>query len=155
MDELVISPPKDPSVPVTPVRRVPSLAVITRFVLTGGSVAVLHLGLVSAMVLLGVDIQVALILAYLVSLTVHFTLNRQWVFASNDGYAFGFTLQGLRYLCLAAFSYAVTATAVAFLPEALGIPELAVFFLVTAVMACVTFLVLQLWVFREAPNRAA
>ena len=155
MDELVITPPPSPTVRATLLSRLPPLRVLVRFVLTGGSVALIHLSLVSAMVLLGIDIQLALILSYLVSLTIHFTLNRQWVFANDQGYAFRLSLQGLRYLCTAALSYAVTAAAIAFLPGVLGLPELAVFFLVTGAMACVTFVILQLWVFRGGPDRAA
>jgi len=155
MDEFAISPRQDASIRATLLRRVPPLAVILRFLVTGGSVAALHLGLVSAMVLLGVHIQAALIVSYAVSLTVHFTLNRQWVFATDQGYAFHLTLQGVRYLCAAAISYAGSAAAVALLPGPLGLPDLAVFFLATGAMTCVTFVVLHLWVFRAAQDRAA
>jgi putative flippase GtrA len=126
--------------------------VIARFLATGGIVAVIHLGLVSAMVLFGVHIQVALIASYLVSLTIHFTLNRQWVFASDHGYAFHFTLQGMRYLATAILSYACTATALAVVPDALGLADLAVFFLATGAMAIVSFVLLRTWVFRSAPE---
>jgi putative flippase GtrA len=155
MDELAISPRQDSSIRATLLRHAPPFGVILRFLVTGGSVAALHLALVSAMVLLGVHIQLALIASYLVSLTVHFTLNRQWVFASGEGYAFHLTLQGVRYLCTAAISYGGSATGVAVLPGLLGIPQLAAFFLATGAMTCITFVVLHLWVFRAAQDRAA
>jgi putative flippase GtrA len=155
MDELVTTLPEDPSVRPTLLSRVPPIKVLVRFVLTGALVGCTNLGLVTAMVLLGVDIQVALAVAYLVGLTVHFTLNRQWVFASDEGYAAHFTIQGVRYLCTAALSYAVTAVAVAVLPEVLGIPQLAAFFLITGAVACVSFVILHVWVFRGAPDRSA
>jgi hypothetical protein len=51
-------------------------------------------------------------------------------------------------------SYAVTATAVAVLPDATGLPELAVFFLAAGAMACVSFVLLNVWVFAPAPEGA-
>ena len=152
MDELAIAPPENAGLRKTLLRRVPPLGVIVRFLVTGGIVAAVHLGLVTAMVLLGVHIQVALIASYLVSLSIHFTLNRQWVFATDHGYAFRFTLQGARYLMTAALSYACTAIALALLPGALGLPELAVFFLASGAMAVVSFVLLNTWVFRSAPR---
>ena len=98
MDDLAISPLQDAGRRKTALRRVPPLRVIAKFLATGGIVAVVHLSLVSAMVLLGVNIQLALIASYVVSLSIHFTLNRQWVFATKQGYVFRFTLQGARYL---------------------------------------------------------
>lgn len=128
-------------------QRMPSVAVLTKFALTGGLVAATHIGLVTGMVLGGVPIQVALVLAFIVAIAMHFTLNRQWVFRHESGYRLRFSAQGVRYLASAALSYACTAIGVAVLPDALGIPELAAFFLMTAVMACVTFALLHLWVF--------
>jgi len=155
VDELTITPRPDAGLRHSRLRHLPPLAVIVRFVVTGGSVAAIHLGLVSALVLLGVHIQVALIASYVVSLAVHFTMNRQWVFATEGGYAFRLSNQGLRYLAAAAFSYGGSAAAVAVLPGVLGIPELAAFFLATGAMAALTFVILHLWVFRAAPERPA
>jgi putative flippase GtrA len=154
MDELAISPPPRTSNHTTLLSRAPRLKVIARFLATGGIVAVVHLSLVSAMVLLGVDIQLALIASYVVSLSIHFTLNRQWVFATDQGYVFHFTLQGARYLATAGLSYGCTAAALAVLPDALGLPELAVFFLASGVMAVVSFVLLNTWVFRSGPRAA-
>jgi putative flippase GtrA len=55
------------------VQRLPSAAVVSKFVLTGALVAATHLGLVTGMVLGGVPIQIALALAYIVALVIHFT----------------------------------------------------------------------------------
>ena len=132
------------------VRRLPHPRIMSKFVLTGALVGCTHPALVSLMVLAGVPIQAALALAYSVALAVHFTLNRQWVFAQDSGYALHFSRQGLRYLLIAATSYAVTAVSVAVLPDLLGIPELAVFFMAAIAMACVSFVLLNFWVFRRA-----
>jgi putative flippase GtrA len=128
-------------------QRLPRVAVLSKFAFTGALVAITHLGLVSGMTLGGVPIQIALALAFLVAIAMHFTLNRQWVFRHESGYALRFSSQGLRYLAAAALSYACTAIGVAVLPDALGIPQLAAFFLMTGIMACITFAILHLWVF--------
>jgi len=133
--------------------RRPAPAVVLKWVLTGGTVTAVHLGIVTGLVLAGVPIQAALAMAYVVSLSLHFTLNRQWVFATADGYAFHLSGQGLRYACTAVASYALTALGVAVLPGLLGIPELAAFFLTTAIVACVSFLALHLWIFQPAETR--
>jgi putative flippase GtrA len=135
--------------------RLPKPMIISKFALTGVLVGATHLGLVSVMALLGVPIQVALAIAFILALSLHFTLNRQWVFAGGSGYALHFSQQGRRYLATAALSYVCTAIAVAVLPGILGLPELAVFFLAAGVMACVSFLLLSVWVFVAAPDPAA
>lgn len=131
-------------------------AVISRFAVTGALVGGSHLALVTVAVLAGVPIQLALALSFIVALAMHFTLNRQWVFVADAGYALHLTRQGLRYLAVAATSYAGTSTAVASLPDVLGVHELVVLFLATAAMACFSFAALNLWVFRtetDAPSR--
>ncbi len=135
-------------------RRMPRPAVVSKFALTGLVVGATHLGLVTVLVLGGVPIQVALAISFVIALTMHFTLNRQWVFTHDAGYAIHLSRQGLRYLFAAGLSYAGTAISVAVLPEALGIPELAVFFLAAGVMACISFTILHLWVFHAAPGEA-
>jgi putative flippase GtrA len=136
-------------------RRMPRPAVVSKFALTGVLVGATHLGLVSVLVLAGMPIQAALALSFVVALSLHFTLNRQWVFAPDSGYALHFSRQGLRYLFAAGLSYAGTSIAVAVLPDVLGIPELAVFFLAAGAMACVSFAILHLWVFHAAPDGPA
>jgi len=131
------------------VRRLPHPRIMSKFVLTGALVGGTHLGLVSLMVLAGVPIQLALALGYVIALALHFTLNRQWVFAEDSGYALHFSRQGVRYLLIAGISYAGTAISVAILPGLLGIPQLAAFFMAAIAMAGVSFVLLNFWVFRR------
>lgn len=135
--------------------RLPRPAVLSKFAFTGAFVGLTHLGLVSLLVIAGMPIQIALALGYGVALVVHFTMNRQWVFASDGGYALHLSGQGGRYLVLAGFSYLVTAVASAVLPDLLGIHELAAFALSAIAMAGVSFVLLNLWVFRAAPPEPA
>jgi putative flippase GtrA len=133
-------------------QRLPNVWVMIRFLLAAGTVTVVHLSLVTTMVLLGLSIQPALAIAYVVSLIIHFTLNRQWVFASDDGYAFHLNAQGTRYISVAIVSYGLNAIGLAVLPALLGIPELAAFFLLTFGVGCVSFFVLRRWIFRAPPR---
>jgi putative flippase GtrA len=153
MDDLALSPRRGAAARAAVLSRVPPIGVIVRFLVTGGSVAVLHLALVGGMVLLDVPIQIALVAAYLVSLCVHFTLNREWVFATRDGYAFGLSGQGIRYLVAAGTGYAGAAAGTALLPDALGVSEFVAFLIATAAMTSINFLFLHLWIFRSAPKR--
>ena len=130
-------------------RRGTLLGQLSRFVVSGGIVAVFMMTTVSGLVLLtGLDDQMALALAYVGGIALNFTLNRQFVF-SGRRYAFGLTGQGVRYLVAALASYAITAVAMAFLPSALGLSSLAVYFIAAITVGLATFIVLRIWVFRE------
>lgn len=133
------------------VRRLPVAVVLSRFAMVGVSVAAVQFGLVTALVFLGVPIQPAVAMTYVVVLVMHFTLNRQWVFASESGYAFHISGQGVRYLMVAGTSYAGTALGTLVLSSLLDIPDLAAFFLASALMAAFSFLALRLWIFRARP----
>ena len=151
MDGLPLARRQDATVRTRLLSRLPARRVLLKFIATGALVAAVQLGLVTVLVLLGVPIQLALALTYVVVLALHFTLNRQWVFVTADGYAIRLSGQGARYLLVAATSYVGTALGIAVLPALFGIPELAAFFVISAVMACFSFLMLQLWIFRAAP----
>jgi putative flippase GtrA len=129
--------------------RVPRLPhAILRFAFTGGLVALVAFACMTVQLeVLSVPGQLALVITYLISTTVHFSLNRQWVWHGAGGYTLHFTAQGRRYLCVVAVSYGVNALSIAFLPTLLGVPELAVYFVVTALLAIVSYLVFRHWVF--------
>lgn len=134
------------------IARIPPVAVLVKFVLTGGFVASVQFGAVIALVLLGVPIQIALALTMIVVLTLHFSLNRQWVFASDSDYAVRLSGQGARYLVAAGISYGGLALGTAVFPAVLGVPDLVGLLLASAVMTVVNLAVLHLWIFRTAPS---
>ena len=134
------------------VRRVPRE--IWRFILTGGIVtAVYFVTATTLIVLLGTEAQAAVVVAYVLSLAVHFTINRQFVFGSASSYAHSLSGQGIRYLVVALFSYAATAIAVA-ASRRTEVPELAPALATPVIFAAVTFLVLRGWVFRSSSSLA-
>ena len=122
-----------------------------RFGLSGGAVALVNLGAMTVLVA-GFDVgpQIALVLSYALGLSAHFTLNRQWVFSSEDAYHLHLTVQGARYLCSAAAIYGLTALSLAVLPDALDVPSLAVYYVTVLALSVVNFFVLRSFVFGAA-----
>lgn len=118
-----------------------------RFVLSGSAVAACQFTTMPLLVAAGVSNQLAVAGAYFSALVLHFTLNREFVFANSSGYALHLTVQGVRYVSVAFTSFAVTSAAVALLPGPLDVSPLAVFYGVSLVAAAVSFLVLSRWVF--------
>ena len=126
-----------------------------RFAVTGGIVAVAYFAVTSALVgLAGVPAQLAIALGYAATLTLHFTLNRRFVFVSQRGYAMRLSSQGARYVVVALCSYALTAVVVAAAGRA-NVPELAAGLLTPLVLAGISFVVLRTWVFASAPAALA
>jgi putative flippase GtrA len=129
-------------------RRLPRVA---RFGLSGGVVALVNTGSMTVLVAgFSIRPQIALILSYALGLTVHFTLNRQWVFSSEDAYHLHLTVQGMRYISSAAMIYGLTALALATLPGSLDVPSLGVYYVTVIALSFVNFFVLRSFVFRTA-----
>ena len=112
--------------------------------------------------LLGLASQISLAIAFLCAAGLNFALNRRLTFQSPAGYAFRTPCQGWRFLAVANLVYGLTAAAIAYLPERLGPPDLAVFFIVACIVPVFTFVALRAWVFRprreladmEAPDES-
>lgn len=143
----------DPPAALPPPHRglVARLPRVARFGLSGGVVALVNLGAMTVLVAgFGIRPQIALIVSYTLGLTVHFTLNRQWVFSSEDAYHLHLSAQGARYLVSAATIYGLTALSLATLPGALGIASLAVYYVTVLALSVANFFVLRSFVFRLA-----
>jgi putative flippase GtrA len=132
--------------------RATSVERLVRFGLTGVLVAAVHMTIVTVGVaVLDVPVQLTLVVAYLVAIALHFMMHRNLVFASEAGYALHLTAQGTRYLALALFSYIVTATSLAVVPDLIGVPVLALYFATICGLAVISFTVLQVLIF-HAPS---
>jgi putative flippase GtrA len=130
-------------------RHHPTARRLARFVLTAAAVQVVYASLM-AIFLLGLDLprQAALLIGYAGALVVHFTLNRQLVFAPTDGYVRGLNSHGGRYLVTAAVVYAITALGLALVPDALGVAPYVAWLLLAAAIGVANFVVLSRFVFR-------
>ncbi len=119
-----------------------------RYVVAGGTVAVVYLGTPLALNgVLGVAIQVAIPLAYVLALTLHFNLQRHLVFWHIDEFAVSVRQQIGRYMAIGAIQYPITALATAFLPGFLGVSERVMFVVISLCISATSFLVLRGHVF--------
>jgi putative flippase GtrA len=122
-----------------------------RFVLSGGTVAVVYLGL--GLLLsgpLGVPIQIAIPVSYVLSVLLNYTLQRYFVFAHSTSFALSPQAQFLRYVQVGAVQYGFTALATAVLPGALDVSEQVVYVAAALVAAVLTFILLRFVVFHDA-----
>jgi putative flippase GtrA len=128
--------------------RTTSPRTLVRFAFTGAVVALLHISIMVTLVgLLDAPAQPSLLAAYCAAIALHFSMNRNLVFASDAGFALHLTAQGIRYLALALFSYGTTALSLAVLPDALDLPVLVVYFGTIACLSVVSFTVLRVLIF--------
>jgi putative flippase GtrA len=120
----------------------------TRYVLTGGTVAVVYLGTTTVLAsVAGLPFQVALAIGYCAGLSVHFSMQRFFVWAHHEEYALPFRHQAVRYLAVAGAQYGLTAASTSILPGVLGAPVEVVYLATVAVLMSVTFVVFRHGVF--------
>ncbi len=126
-----------------------------RFALAGAIVTVVYLGVTTLLAtVFGIHFQVALIIGFSCGLVVHFTLQRQFVWAHGDEYALPIHRQAGRYLIVAAAQYGVTAASTALLPSALGVPTEVVYLATVFVVVCTNFVVFRQGIFHARPTDA-
>lgn len=120
-----------------------------RFLASGLAVQAVYTAVMAITLLAaGLDRQVALAIAYLCALAVHFVLNRQFVFARAEGYVLGPSSHGVRYLAMAAVVYVVTAAGLEMVPEAIGVSPFVAWLLITGTIGALNFVMLDRLVFR-------
>jgi putative flippase GtrA len=96
----------------------PPLQRVTRYLTAGSFVAVVNLGASALLLAVGVEVQLTVAIAYLVTITTHFTLQRLFVFAGEGAFALTLSQQLRRYAVMAAVQYPATAGLVALLVAA-------------------------------------
>ena len=128
--------------------RSPLAGPLVRYGAAGAIVALVYLAVPLLLDgVLAVPIEVAIPIAYVLAVTLHFNLQRHFVFRQIDEFALSVHQQIGRYIVIGAIQYPITALATAFLPAPLGISERVVFVLVTLVMSLTFFLLLRGHVF--------
>jgi N-acetyl-alpha-D-muramate 1-phosphate uridylyltransferase len=152
----------DPPVPVAPSTRladtVRSLRALrtssdlrgqgARYALAGCAVATVYL-LTTTILAVGVGLpfQVALISGFAVALSLHFTLQRLFVWTHRDGFALPFRRQMGRYLLTAGAQYGLTAASTSLLPPVLGLAPELVYLATAPILTTANFLVFRHGVF--------
>jgi putative flippase GtrA len=96
---------------------------------------------------LDVPIQIAIPISYALALVLHFTLQRSFVFPTDEGFALNRGAQLRRYVPAVVVQYTVTATSTAILPHLLGVPETDVYVVTVLILAVIAFLTLRSLVF--------
>jgi putative flippase GtrA len=127
-----------------------------RFVLSGGTVAAVYLGL--GLLLsgpFGVAIQIAIPVSYVISVLFNYSMQRWFVFAHSDEFALSRQAQFLRYVQIGVAQYVLTALATAVLPDVLGVDEQIVYVVTALIAAAITFVVLRLVVFHGSEGAGA
>ncbi len=115
-----------------------------RFVLTGGIVSIVYIALTTFLAeVLHLQFQIALAIGWLTAVSVHFTLQRRFVWAPQETFALPFGHQVLRYLLMAGSQFAITLASTAVLPGVLGVPAELVYLASTVALALVNFLVFR------------
>jgi putative flippase GtrA len=96
---------------------------------------------------LDVPIQIAIPVSYATALVLNFTLQRRFVFPTDEGFALERGAQLRRYVPAVLVQYSVTATSTAIFPRLLGVPERDVYVATVLVLAVIAFLTLRSLVF--------
>jgi putative flippase GtrA len=122
---------------------------VARFLLAGGLVACVNLGSGALLLALGLPVQAAVAIAYLLAICTHFTLQRTFVFAGAGTFALTLGQQLRRYAAMAAVQYPTTA-ALAALFVAAGLPDLAAVVATALLVTPVTYFVLRTRLFHLA-----
>jgi len=128
--------------------------------MAGGIVTAVYVGATTVLAnVVGLPFQLALALGFLLALCVHFTLQRLFVWAQQDGFALPLHHQAARYLAASAVQYGVTAASTAVLPSALGVSTEVVYLVTVAVVVSANFLVYRNGIFHArspgaTPSRA-
>jgi putative flippase GtrA len=120
------------------------LAQGARYALTGGTVTIVYLGSTTVLAdVVGLPFQLALAIGACAGVSVHFTLQRLFVWAHHEEYALPLHRQAARYLVFAGAQYGLTAISTAVLPAALGLPVYPVYFATVAILVSLNFLVFR------------
>lgn len=126
---------------------------VRRFATAAVAVVLVQAVIVVGLIAADVNPQVALAIGIAVSMTAHFTLNRQWVFTDRgEGFYFHLNRQGVSYLILAGFNYVASALALALVPDALGLTPTAVYVCTTLLLGANNYLWLGQFVFKRADS---
>jgi putative flippase GtrA len=123
-----------------------------RFVLAGALVVGIYVSLTTSLHdVVGLPFQVALLIGFSVSVALHFTLQRQFVWKQQDSFALKLRHQAFRYLLVCALQYGATAFTTSQLPGPLGLPVEVVYVLTVLIVPVVNFIVFRGRVFHTGP----
>jgi dolichol-phosphate mannosyltransferase len=119
---------------------------LVRFAAVGASGYVVNLAIFAGAVhVAGIDYKIAAVLAFLVSVTSNFWLNRHWTFDARAGHA-GF--QAARFLTVSVLAFLFSYGVLLVLVEVGGLPKVLAQALAIVAATPLSFLGQKLWSFR-------
>jgi putative flippase GtrA len=119
-----------------------------RFVIAGGSVALLYITVTTILSdVLGLPFEAALVIGFITSICAHFTLQRYFVWVHRVDFALSVRMQALRYMVLAGCQYALTAASTAVLPGALHVHVEIVYLATVAAVTPTAFILFRHGIF--------
>lgn len=124
-----------------------------RFALSGAGVAGFYIALTTLLAEgVGLSFQLALAVGFASAVSLHFILQRVFVWVHADGFALTRRRQLGRYLAVAAAQYLLTAAIMSAVPGWLDAPETLVYLVTAVVLAALNFLILGGRVFHKGPT---
>lgn len=121
-----------------------------RYAVAGATVAAVYPGTPFALGLLGIPIEVAIPVAYVAAVCLHFNLQRHFVFRHVPSFALSTRYQIARYVAIGAVQFPTAAISTAVLPGALGVSPRLVYLCTALTISAVCFLILRTHVFHPA-----
>jgi putative flippase GtrA len=122
-----------------------------RYAIAGGMVAAVYPGTPLALTaLVGTPIEVAIPIAYLAAVCLHFSLQRHFVFRHVPSFELSKRYQIARYVVIGAVQYPTAAISTAVLPGALGVPPRVIYVCSVITISAVCFVLLRTHVFHAA-----
>jgi putative flippase GtrA len=115
-----------------------------RFAFSGTLVALVYVVVTSLLHgAFGVRFQLALASGFSVSVALHFTLQRLFVWRHHERFALPAHHQAIRYLCVCGAQYGLTVLSTSQLPGVLGLPVEVVYLATTLVVTGTNFIVFR------------
>jgi putative flippase GtrA len=119
-----------------------------RFALSGSIVALVYVAVTTVLHdVFDMHFQIALAIGFVVSVSLHFTLQRLFVWRHYEKFALRAHHQAARYLCVCGVQYGVTALSTSQLPGLVGLPVEVVYLATMLSVAGVNFVVFRGGVF--------
>ncbi len=127
-----------------------------RFAISGVVVSIVYITITTLLSEVShLRFQVALVIGWCAAVTVHFTLQRTFVWRREARFALPFGRQVGRYLLVAVSQLGVTAAATTFLPSLLHVPAEAVYLATAALITFTNFVVFRHGVFHSEAGAGA
>ncbi len=122
-----------------------------RFMIVGAVVAGVYVGTTTLLAeVIGVGFEASLAIGFALAITMHFILQRLYVWRHGSDFALPMHHQLVRYLAMAGLQYGLTAAITGTLPRALGTSPEVVYLPAVALLTVTNFLVFRSRIFHVA-----